>query len=297
MSFRLTRSKYAFQAQPNVFLYTNPAIRNEDLPAIAPNFGLEPSISWSTLVKQVKDLNAKSSQTKEHYKIVYAARHGEGFHNVAEEKYGTQAWDDHWSLLTGDGKGAVWGPDPPLTEIGEGQARDANLIWKSLLSNASSPSSPNDPPPFPTLCYSSPLVRSAKTLELTFEGLIKKGQGHSPIILECIRENFKDRHTCDQRSTKSKISEQWQGKGWTIDSAIDEEDTLFMSEYRESEEEMTQRLQDALSLIFDRSEGHDVINITSHSGTMQALFRAVGHDDFKPKTGGMLPLLIKATET
>lgn len=33
-------------------------------------------------------LNAKSSQTKEHYKIIYAARHGEGYHNVAEAKVG-----------------------------------------------------------------------------------------------------------------------------------------------------------------------------------------------------------------
>lgn len=31
-------------------------------------------------------LNAKSAQTKEHYKLVYAARHGEGWHNVAEAK-------------------------------------------------------------------------------------------------------------------------------------------------------------------------------------------------------------------
>lgn len=49
---------------------------------------------------------------------------------------------------------------------------------------------------------------------------------------------------------------------------------------------MTERLQDALSYIFDISKGHDVINITSHSGAMQSLFRAVNHDDFKPKTGG-----------
>lgn len=49
---------------------------------------------------------------------------------------------------------------------------------------------------------------------------------------------------------------------------------------------MAQRLQDALSFIFDQSEKHNVINITSHSGAMEALFRAVKHDVFKPKTGG-----------
>lgn len=49
---------------------------------------------------------------------------------------------------------------------------------------------------------------------------------------------------------------------------------------------MSTRLEDALGFIWEASDGHDVINITSHSGVMQALFRAVDHDDFKPKTGG-----------
>jgi hypothetical protein len=49
---------------------------------------------------------------------------------------------------------------------------------------------------------------------------------------------------------------------------------------------MTQRLEDALSFVWQLADGHDVINITSHSGAMEALFRAVQHDDFKPKTGG-----------
>jgi hypothetical protein len=40
---------------------------------------------------------------------------------------------------------------------------------------------------------------------------------------------------------------------------------------------------------------YTVIGITSHSGTMQALFRAVGHPDFKPVPGGLVPMLIKAT--
>jgi broad specificity phosphatase PhoE len=289
MSFRLARSKFTFEAQPNFFQYTNPAIDNDSLPAIAPNFGLESSTTWKALTEHIKSLNAKSSQTKEHYKLIYAARHGEGSHNVAEAKFGTKAWDDHWSLLTGDGT-SIWGPDPHLTPVGEGQAREACSIWKSLLADG------RDPPPLPTMFYSSPMIRSAKTLELTFEGILTKEEGFTPTILECIREDFKDRHSCDERSSRTEISKEWQGKGWNVDASVEEEDVLFKSDYKESREVMTQRLQDALSLIFDRSQGHDVINITSHSGAMQALFRAVQHNDFKPKTGGMVPLLVKATE-
>lgn len=54
---------------------------------------------------------------------------------------------------------------------------------------------------------------------------------------------------------------------------------------------MTQRLEDALSFVWQLADGHDVINITSHSGAMQSLFRAVHHDDFKPKTGGEYMIL------
>lgn len=38
------------------------------------------------------------------YKVLYAARHGQAYHNVAEEKYGTPAWNSHWSRETTDGE-------------------------------------------------------------------------------------------------------------------------------------------------------------------------------------------------
>lgn len=38
------------------------------------------------------------------YKVIFIARHGQGWHNVAESQYGTPAWNCYWSLLDGDGK-------------------------------------------------------------------------------------------------------------------------------------------------------------------------------------------------
>lgn len=117
----------------------------------------------------------------------------------------------------------TWGPDPQLTPLGEGQAREACSIWNLLLDEKNS-----DPPPLPTMFFSSPLIRSAKTLELSFAGLEKKvGAIFSPMILECIREDFKWRHTCDERSTRSVIAKEWESKGWEIDENMDEVDTLF----------------------------------------------------------------------
>lgn len=71
------------------------------------------------------------------------------------------------------------------------------------------------------------MIRSAKTLELSFAGLEKKMGSISPLLLECIREDFKCRHTCDERSTRSSIAKEWEPKGWKVDENMDELDTLF----------------------------------------------------------------------
>jgi hypothetical protein len=40
----------------------------------------------------VRALNAQAGPDVQ-YKVLYMGRHGEGFHNVAESWYGTDAWD------------------------------------------------------------------------------------------------------------------------------------------------------------------------------------------------------------
>lgn len=231
--FKIPRSKYSFEALQGYFVYTNPNIPNESLPAYAPKFGLEDGKTWKEVLEDLRRLNSQANHTRKSYKLIFAARHGEGVHNVAEQKYGTKEWDAKWSLLKGDGKGAVWGPDPPLTKVGEGQAKDANEKWQKELKNL------QDPVPIPTLFFSSPMIRSARTLQLTYDGIVwpaTNGQDNksaiSPIqtrphILECLREDFKDRHTCDERSKRSTISASWEPFNWTIDATMDEEDTIF----------------------------------------------------------------------
>jgi hypothetical protein len=47
---------------------------------------------WRRFEKYVRQLNRKSEDNVQ-YKVIFLGRHGEGWHNVAEAKYGTQAWD------------------------------------------------------------------------------------------------------------------------------------------------------------------------------------------------------------
>lgn len=47
---------------------------------------------WRRFEKLVRNLNENSAKG-ESVKVLFLGRHGQGFHNVAESKYGTKAWD------------------------------------------------------------------------------------------------------------------------------------------------------------------------------------------------------------
>jgi len=65
----------------------------------------------------VKALNVDGKKSK----IIFTGRHGQGVHNLAEAKYGSDAWNESWSKLNTDGV-LVWGPDPKLTPVGQQEA-------------------------------------------------------------------------------------------------------------------------------------------------------------------------------
>lgn len=282
-----------FEAVKGYFIYDDADTRTSDFPAIGDNFGLLKSQTWGQLLMDIRKLNHEASRTASEsrtlYKLVFAARHGEGWHNVAEAKYGTEAWDKKWALLTGDGE-LTWGPDPELTPLGEDQGRNINAAWRMQLAHASQNL---DAAPLPTKLFSSPFKRSCKTLQLTYEGILlppgtvpdvsggkavdspyikedlreqfgndntciarstksiiernfpyfelepefpaedekfkvrlsSKELIDPPYIMEGLRENFRDEHTCDERSVRSKVAEY--NSGWQIEKGFAEQDDLF----------------------------------------------------------------------
>jgi hypothetical protein len=50
------------------------------------------NVDWKQLSDEVQRLNANAPPGTL-YKLLYIGRHGEGWHNLAERKYGRQAWD------------------------------------------------------------------------------------------------------------------------------------------------------------------------------------------------------------
>lgn len=100
-------------------------MRHSDNEKVESNFGLiirpydtdrtfdpdNQKTQWERLGHKVETLN-RESPPEVSYKLLYLGRHGEGYHNVAERRYGTDAWDVRPSLFSSI---VSWFISPKLT--------------------------------------------------------------------------------------------------------------------------------------------------------------------------------------
>lgn len=98
-------------------------------------------------------------------------------------------------------------------------------------------------------------------------------------------------HTCDRRSTASYIHSEF--PSYTFEPDFSETDVLWKPDERETDAAQTMRLHQALEDIFTVDERSAFLSITSHSGSIAAILRAVGHRTFALPTGGVMPLFVK----
>ncbi|KAF1950629.1 phosphoglycerate mutase family protein [Byssothecium circinans] len=234
---------------------------------------------WQRFSNHVWYLN-QSSGPDESVKVLFLGRHGQGWHNVAETKYGTAQWDCYWSMLEG-ADGITWA-DANLTQLGQGQATAVNGLWKELL---------NEGIPSPEAFYVSPLTRTIETADLSFKELkFEKGKEYKPYIKELLREAL-GVHTCDRRSTASHISSTFPHV--TFEPGFSDKDLLWEKDYREPRLARKYRLEQLLDDIFKNDDGV-FLSLTSHSGAIRSILEAVGHRTFGLETGGVIPVLVKA---
>lgn len=248
---------------------------------ITDDFGVKKP--WQQVIDEVNELNAKASKN-ESYKLLFLARHGQGWHNFCMAKYGVPAWEKKWCRENTDGE-LTWGPDPFLTPLGIQQAKDNHGGWVKQIANGA---------PVPSAFYCSPFTRSIETLIHTWDGITD----YKPLIKEDIRETI-GRHTCDKRSPKRVIEERFSKHGFTIEDGFEEEDVYFTIDDREMIYEQSLRVNSFLNFLFEKdfdSEKRDnIVNVTSHSGTIRAFYMATKHRTFPIATGGMVPMVVKAT--
>jgi broad specificity phosphatase PhoE len=280
---------------------------------IASNFGLinrtypsdpscpqdQKSTQWQRLAYYISTLN-KAAAKNERYSLLFAGRHGEGYHNAAETYFGTPAWNCYWSER--DGNGTVTWADAHLTPAGVQQANRVNAFWAHLLKDEKIAA--------PQSYYTSPLYRCLDTAKLTFEGL--KLHGHSkfePVVKELLREGI-SAHTCDRRSSKSYIKQNF--PKFRFEKGFAEEDLYWMPLKAEPSTDQDIRSKTVLDDIFENDDA-TYISITSHSGEIASLLRGkslpdptcgglllmvsvvLGHRSFSLSTGAAIPVLVKVT--
>ncbi|KAI0042678.1 phosphoglycerate mutase-like protein [Auriscalpium vulgare] len=262
------------------FAQDDPAADAVALGPTPPFFGLL-SRSWPKFNSTIADLAAKASPD-ESYKVIFFGRHGEGYHNVALEKYGERAWDAKWALLEGDGQ-STWGPDPNLTPLGEGQARNANTAWRLELSRGV---------PIPQRLYVSPMKRAFRTYQLTFDGILPEPRS-TPIILENVREEYGE-HTCDKRRTRTEIKADFPEA--EFEERFSEEDELW-TWTRETHAQVNGRAKLVLGRIWEKDADKTYISITAHSGIINGFLRVLGRGSgyYRMPTGGIIVVVVKGT--
>ncbi|KAB8210515.1 histidine phosphatase superfamily [Aspergillus parasiticus] len=237
---------------------------------------------WERFYHQVVELNRKSAPNVD-YKVLFLGRHGEGWHNAAEDYYGTPAWNCYWSLLDGNGT-ATW-RDAELTDAGVKQAQVAHDFWqKELDTQHIHP---------PDSYFVSPLTRTLRTANITFSGLsLPHGSTpFRPLIKEYLREGISI-HTCDQRRNCTYIHDLF--PTWPIERGFTEIDELWNGVTAETNAAQDLRSKSALDSIFQANNSGLFVSVTSHSGEISSILRVVKHRTFKLNTGAVIPVLVRA---
>ncbi|KAG0140301.1 hypothetical protein CROQUDRAFT_665384 [Cronartium quercuum f. sp. fusiforme G11] len=271
-----------FESINGYFIQSNLETDPQSFNVYDPNvsFGLINKLGWKSFFKSINKLNQINSSQKIYYKVIFAARHGQGFHNLAETKYGTIMWDCKWSELNGDGN-LTWGPDARLSEQGKSEVIIAKKAWEREISNGL---------PLPELMIVSPLSRAIETMKITgLWGFLGPAE-----IREQWRENI-GLHTCDRRRKKSEILNEFNHTVIKFEKDFKEEDELWDPIYQETSQQLDIRIRKALGQLFNEKSTHQFISITAHSGVISSLLRVIGHRDYPTQTGGMIPLVVKAS--
>lgn len=261
------------------------------------------------------------------YKVLFLGRHGQGYHNLAIEIYGQTEWDNYWSKLNGDGN-IVWGPDPELTPLGSEQAKRNNIAWKKQIDKHIPLPQSFYVSPFTRatdtyhLTWNDIKVLNKKsrdrdmTRDMTSasyastsshvdtssgsneDGPPTKVPPPTPLIVEDLRETI-GVHTCDKRSTKTFIQDRY--PTFEFEKGFTEEDVLWTPTHRETPTEQNVRTRRFLDNLFESDWDHPpskrqtFVSVTAHSGVINSFLEVIGHRPFKVSTGGLIPVIVKAT--
>ncbi|RXK38098.1 phosphoglycerate mutase [Tremella mesenterica] len=277
------RQKFNYEVIQGYFLQNGPKPKHLTFNEVLKrSFGLIDTSEdrWTNLKSSISKLQSNAPPGVS-YKLLFIARHGQGWHNFGASKYGAEAWEAHWTFITGDGV-LNWGPDPELTPLGVSQARAIQKAWKREKP-LGAPVSHEE-----MRWYVSPLTRTGQTMIESWGDLLGV-----PEVWEDWREIYGS-HTCDKRSSKSTIRKRF--PHFIIEPSLAEEDELWRADYREDDKHMQERATRALDRLFGPEGAKETyISITSHSAFLRNLLAILRHQPYPLATGEMIPVVVKAT--
>lgn len=188
----------------------------------------------------------------------------------------------YWSKQPGN-QTVNW-TDARLTPTGVAQIEAAHRFWQTALADAKTPA--------PEHYYVSPLLRCLATAEISFQSLkLPHDRRYEPEVKELLREVI-GVHTCDKRSSRSVIEADYPYV--TFEDGFRDEDPYWEAELREPTSATEARLRELLDDVFANSD-KTWLSLTSHSGAITAMLAVLGHRPFALKTGGVIPVLVKAS--
>jgi hypothetical protein len=133
----------------------------------------------------------------------------------------------------------------------------------------------------------------------TWDGIQRHEGVKAPLVKEDIREDM-GIHTCDKRRPRSYTAKRFPDV--VIEKGFTEADELWKPDYREKPGEHDMRTRKFLDFLFTKDfdappdePAATYVSVTSHSGTCNSFLRVIGHRPFPLDTGGMIPVVIKAT--
>ena len=106
-------------------------------------------------------------------------------------------------------------------------------------------------------------------------------------------------NTCDSRSARSTKETEF-GPLFKFEHGFVENDELWTKDHRELDEEHNVRTKRALSKIMAadgtcKSFDLESLRLTVHDSVIRSVLRVTGHRPWQMQTGGVIPLLIKAS--
>ena len=250
--------------------------------------------SW----KQLYDSIPKDTPTHE-YKLLIVARHGQGYHNAALDRYGEDKWDEYWSLLEGDEYGE-W-VDSKLTPLGKKQVSNTGLnVLLPIIQDLGF---------LPHIYFSSPMRRCLETFIESWTPVFRELQPPethvSPFILENLRETLGE-HTCDKRVDHSIAVEEYQNYkmktgnviNWKYSKDYPEVDQLWRADWREPQLEMDTRVNNGLVEVFEKLTSEEkFVSITCHSGVIGSILRNLKHPEIQNlDTGKIVAVVVEVAK-